>query len=438
MKKLHRFAAAALCLLLGAGLAGCGKKAAAPAGLVGTWKGEDLGFKVTYTFRADGTGNYDAVDLNNMDFVYRETDGRVVIVSADYNSLIGDFAYSVRGSKLTFTDENSAKWSYTYSGAPSETPAGAKMPGEFDFDAVLAGETGGETSDTAVLTGPDAVNDCIDMNGDWKGLAIVSNAQGGNADLDGCSIPACLRIAMQADNTGEFCLGISLSPYPYVKGTPVFDDSDRFCIRGITLWEDSAMGDLCFETGADGLLTASSSITLSGGNFDLTFHFCRWEEEWPGTGDLAFSDDLAGLFGSGTFEEVLEGDYFLSDGSDIPQPAGELSDAGDGGAGGSAARPEDNAAAIASVLADWRSAQSPDTENLAAMCAGITDAIDGAGLTPWLEEDICYIYDPQDGSVLRIGYMDTGVQYEDRDYVIMNSEVGLIVENYGASYASKG
>ena len=73
-------------------------EAAAPS-LVGTWEYEGGGY--TYTFNADGTGNYDVG--SDMPFTYTD-DGETVAITFEGSTAPMELKYTIEGSKLTVID----------------------------------------------------------------------------------------------------------------------------------------------------------------------------------------------------------------------------------------------------------------------------------------------------------------------------------------------
>ena len=416
--------------VLSAALGACGGGSGAAdeaqaGGVVGKWTGDAAGFETTYIFRPDGSGHYEAKDFDAFDIVYVVQDDMLTMYNAQDQSVIDTFKWSVSKKALTMTSKSGegTEYTYKYMGEPDATPNGAVLPAD-----LLAG-----TDEDSGTEGPDYTNDCIDTDGDWKGIVTFSNAQDKSASLNGLSTAAVMRVSMLDDNTGKCFIAIAVKPYQEFLMTPSFDGGDNFTLTGCTIG-GSEMTDMIFTTDTNGLLTSTTHVTNSYGDFDMTFYFCRWEEKWPGTGDLAFSDSISNLFDGSTLPEVVENDVIKGDASAIPDLVEDMG-GGTAQGGEEASQPEaqqgsDASAELKQVLAAWK--PSADLSSIAGCCSGITDAVSSAGVA--LEQNISYIYDPQDGSVLRLGYMDTSKKFPDRDYVIMNSEVGLIVENYGASY----
>jgi hypothetical protein len=100
MKKVNALAIALLLLL---SLAACGGKAEpAKASIAGSWESEFGGYMYTYTFNADGTGNYDAAGTI-LQLTYADDGSKLSILFAG-DTLPTELPYKLEGNKLTITD----------------------------------------------------------------------------------------------------------------------------------------------------------------------------------------------------------------------------------------------------------------------------------------------------------------------------------------------
>ena len=94
MKKVFLLTAVLLTTII---LVGCGKK-----GLEGKWASQEYSGKYIYTFKADGTGNYDAAGTVR-EFTYKVEDNKLSIL---YSGDTAPFetTYTINGDTLTVKD----------------------------------------------------------------------------------------------------------------------------------------------------------------------------------------------------------------------------------------------------------------------------------------------------------------------------------------------
>lgn len=81
-------------------LAACGKKGGS---LVGDWASEDFDGKFIYTFKEDGTGNYDAYGTD-MPFTYT-VDGDKLSIQYEDVDFPWDTTFKIEGDILTVKDD---------------------------------------------------------------------------------------------------------------------------------------------------------------------------------------------------------------------------------------------------------------------------------------------------------------------------------------------
>ena len=83
-------------------LAACGNKKGDEDPLVGKWTNELMGLEFTYTFNADGTGDYYAAGTD-MPFTYTAKDGQLSILFSDVD-VPYETPYTIEGKTLTVKD----------------------------------------------------------------------------------------------------------------------------------------------------------------------------------------------------------------------------------------------------------------------------------------------------------------------------------------------
>ena len=345
-------------------LAGCKSKKSSDAdGVSGIWQydkasgDEDL----TFTFRDDGSGHYAADGGDEYDIVYITKNNEMTMYYSEGKNVVDDFKWKRDGKNLTLTGSDGTAWNFRYAGEADETPDGALLPEDMkaaeadqadpsdSTDTSAAGKIskpkvswkeasdarGGGTEDASEDDtdgsgmesdiNDDIMNYCIDLDGDWKGQARFSNVEGSNAPIEGKHGFAVMRISMLPENSGLCYITFSIHPEPIMYLNAHFEEDGTLVAEGTMSvnGREDEMEDLRLDYDDDGYYSGTTRISDEYGDFDVSFYFVRWDEDWFNAGEVNFSDYDLTVF-NGTIQDVVDGATFTGDSSWVPPLAEDM------------------------------------------------------------------------------------------------------------------
>lgn len=296
-------------LLLRRGLPGAGSPGA------GTWNAvrvemsgmtldpkDVYGGAVTLELRADGTCTFQAEGM-------RDGSGDGTWTAKDSEITVTDTAWSetpltaaLDKDTLVFANIMDSGMDMTF--ARAGTDAEKKLLAETkenasDLDA-MAGDSEEEASgaESEEMQGTDSappsdyVDACEEYNGDWYGICSIENATGDYAGMDAYYYYAVMRVAMNADNTGNVYMTISHDPVPNFALTGRFGTDNVLYLSG-TGW-NGTVDEGGFLSSFNGYYETYLHYSDASGSYDMDFHLVPWNTDWQETDNYPLEDGFPG------------------------------------------------------------------------------------------------------------------------------------------------